>query len=163
MGEMSARQAGAMPFSTGPVTSGFVPTSLAPLRTRCTACLLYTSVRMEEARARALPLASAFSRNALEERIGAIMNVKKRSVVALLTALLITAVSLAAFAAAPVSETTSQAVGAAYEAFGLRREEDGLAYCSVSVRLFADDAAGIASLDPRGNIDVYAVRDGSGL
>ncbi len=35
-------------------------------------------VRMEEARARALPLASAFSRNALEERIGAIMNVKKR-------------------------------------------------------------------------------------
>ena len=119
-------------------------------------------VRMEEARARALPLASAFSRNALEERIGAIMNVKKRSVVALLTALLITAVSLAAFAAAPASETTSQAVGAAYEAFGLRREEDGLAYCSVSVRLFADDAAGIASLDPRGNIDVYAVRDGSG-
>ena len=119
-------------------------------------------VRMEEARARALPLASAFSRNALEERIGAIMNVKKRSVVALLTALLITAVSLAAFAAAPVSETTSQAVGAAYEAFGLRREEDGLAYCSVSVRLFADDAAGIEFLDPRGNIDVYAVRDGSG-
>ena len=117
-------------------------------------------VRMEEARAHALPLASAFSRNALEERIGAIMNVKKRSVVALLTALLITAVSLAAFAAAPASETTSQA--AAYEAFGLRREEDGLAYCSVSVRLFADDAAGIASLDPRGNIDVYAVRDGSG-
>ncbi len=119
-------------------------------------------VRMEEARAHALPLASAFSRNALEERIGAIMNVKKRSVVALLTALLITAVSLAAFAAAPVSETTSQAVGAAYEAFGLRREEDGLAYCSVSVRLFADDAAGIEFLDPRGNIDVYAVRDGSG-
>ena len=117
-------------------------------------------VRMEEARAHALPLASAFSRNALEERIGAIMNVKKRSVVALLTALLITAVSLAAFAAAPASETTSQA--AAYEAFGLRREEDGLAYCSVSVRLFADDAAGIASLDPQGNIDVYAVRDGSG-
>ena len=30
------------------------------------------------------------------------------------------------------------------------------------MRLFADDAAGIASLDPRGNIDVYAVRDGSG-
>ena len=119
-------------------------------------------VRMEEARAHALPLASAFSRNALEERIGAIMNVKKRSVVALLTALLITAVSLAAFAAAPASETTSQAVGAAYEAFGLRREEDGLAYCSVSVRLFADDAAGIEFLDPRGNIDVYAVRDGSG-
>ena len=119
-------------------------------------------VRMEEARAHALPLASAFSRNALEERIGAIMNVKKRSVVALLTALLITAVSLAAFAAAPASETTSQAAGAAYEVFGLRREEDGLAYCSVSVRLFADDAAGIASLDPRGNIDVYAVRDGSG-
>lgn len=119
-------------------------------------------VRMEEARAHDLPLASAFSRNALEERIGAIMNVKKRSVVALLTALLITAVSLAAFAAAPASETTSQAAGAAYEAFGLRREEDGLAYCSVSVRLFADDAAGIELLDPRGNIDVYAVRDGSG-
>ena len=117
-------------------------------------------VRMEEARAHALPLASAFSRNALEERIGAIMNVKKRSVFALLTALLITAVSLAAFAAAPAPESTSQAT--AYEAFGLRREEDGLAYCSVSVRLFADDAAGIEFLDPRGNIDVYAVRDGSG-
>ena len=37
-------------------------------------------VRMEEARAHALPLASAFSRNALEERIGAIMNAKKISV-----------------------------------------------------------------------------------
>ena len=51
-------------------------------------------VCMEEARAHALPLASAFSRNALEERIGAIMNVKKRSVVALLTALLLSLIHI---------------------------------------------------------------------
>ena len=119
-------------------------------------------LRMEEARAHALTLTSAFSRNALEERIGAIMNAKKKSVAAMLTALLIAAVALTAFAAAPETETTPQPAVSDYEAFGLQRQEDGLAYYSVSVRIFADDAAGIESLNPRGNIDVYAVRDENG-
>ena len=44
MGEISARQAGAMPFSTGPVMSGFVPRSLAPLRTRCTAFWIFSKL-----------------------------------------------------------------------------------------------------------------------
>ena len=64
-------------------------------------------LRMEEARARILPLTNAFSRNALEERIGAIMNAKKISITALLLTLLIVAVALTAFAAAPESGTAT--------------------------------------------------------
>lgn len=64
-------------------------------------------LRMEEARARILPLTNAFSRNALEERIGAIMNAKKISITALLLTLLIVAVALTAFAAAPKSGTAT--------------------------------------------------------
>lgn len=64
-------------------------------------------LRMEEARAHVLPLTNAFSRNALEERIGAIMNAKKISVSALLLTLLIAAVALTAFAAAPESGTAT--------------------------------------------------------
>ena len=64
-------------------------------------------LRMEEARARTLPLTNAFSRNALEERIGAIMNARKISVTALLLTLLTVAVALTAFAAAPESGTAT--------------------------------------------------------
>ena len=71
-------------------------------------------LRMEEARARILPLTNAFSRNALEERIGAIMNAKKISITALLLTLLIVAVALTAFAAAPESGTAPLSTEAAY-------------------------------------------------
>ena len=64
-------------------------------------------LRMEEARAHVLPLTNAFSRNALEERIGAIMNARKISVTALLLTLLTVAVALTAFAAAPESGTAT--------------------------------------------------------
>ena len=71
-------------------------------------------LRMEEARAHVLPLTNAFSRNALEERIGAIMNAKKISITALLLTLLIVAVALTAFAAAPESGTAPLSTEAAY-------------------------------------------------
>ena len=71
-------------------------------------------LRMEEARARTLPLTNAFSRNALEERIGAIMNARKISVTALLLTLLTVAVALTAFAAAPESGTAPLSTEAAY-------------------------------------------------
>ena len=64
-------------------------------------------LRMEEARAHVLPLTNAFSRNALEERIGAIMNAKKISITALLLTLLTVAVALTAFAAAPEGGTAT--------------------------------------------------------
>ena len=149
-------------------------------------------LRMEEARARILPLTNAFSRNALEERIGAIMNAKKISITALLLTLLIVAVALTAFAAAPESGTATPpadremthaelvaAVDAAVDAnaqyrgvstsdlsayapYGLGALDDGLFYRGVRVRAFDDRAAGILALDTQGNVDVYAVRDENG-
>ena len=149
-------------------------------------------LRMEEARARILPLTNAFSRNALEERIGAIMNAKKISITALLLTLLIVAVALTAFAAAPESGTATPpadtemthaelvaAVDAAVDAnaqyrgvstsdlpayapYGLGALDDGLFYRGVRVRAFDDRAAGILALDAQGNVDVSAVRDENG-
>ena len=149
-------------------------------------------LRMEEARARILPLTNAFSRNALEERIGAIMNAKKISITALLATLLIVAVALTAFAAAPESGTATPpadremthaelaaAVDAAVDAnaqyrgvstsdlsayapYGLGALDDGLFYRGVRVRAFDDRAAGILALDTQGNVDVCAVRDENG-
>ena len=149
-------------------------------------------LRMEEARAHVLPLTNAFSRNALEERIGAIMNAKKISVSALLLTLLIVAVALTAFAAAPESGTATPpadtemthadlvaAVDAAVDAnaqyrgvstsdlsayapYGLGALDDGLFYRGVRVRAFDDRAAGILALDAQGNVDVSAVRDENG-
>ena len=149
-------------------------------------------LRMEEARAHVLPLTNAFSRNALEERIGAIMNAKKISVSALLLTLLIAAVALTAFAAAPESGTATlpadtemthaelvAAVDAAVDAnaqyrgistsdlsayapYGLSALDDGLFYRGVRVRAFDDRAAGILALDAQGNVDVSAVRDENG-
>ena len=149
-------------------------------------------LRMEEARARILPLTNAFSRNALEERIGAIMNAKKISITALLLTLLIVAVALTAFAAAPESGTATPpadremthaelvaAVDAAVDAnaqyrgvstsdlsayapYGLGALNGGLCYRGVRVRAFDDRAAGILALDTQGNVDVCAVRDENG-
>ena len=149
-------------------------------------------LRMEEARAHVLPLTNAFSRNALEERIGAIMNAKKLSVSALLLTLLIVAAALTAFAAAPESGTATlpadtemthadlvAAVDAAVDAnaqyrgvstsdlsayapYGLGALDDGLFYRGVRVRAFDDRAAGILALDAQGNVDVSAVRDENG-
>ena len=149
-------------------------------------------LRMEEARARILPLTNAFSRNALEERIGAIMNAKKISITALLLTLLIVAVALTAFAAAPESGTATPpadremthaelvaAVDAAVDAnaqyrgvstsdlpayapYGLGALDGGLFYRGVRVRAFDDRAAGILALDTQGNVDVCAVRDENG-
>jgi len=149
-------------------------------------------LRMEEARAHVLPLTNAFSRNALEERIGAIMNAKKISVSALLLTLLIVAAALTAFAAAPESGTATlpadremthaelvAAVDAAvdanaqyrgvstsdlsaYASYGLGALDDGLFYRGVRVRAFDDRAAGILALDTQGNVDVCAVRDENG-
>ena len=149
-------------------------------------------LRMEEARAHVLPLTNAFSRNALEERIGAIMNAKKISVSALLLTLLIAAVALTAFAAAPESGTATlpadtemthaelvAAVDAAVDAnaqyrgvstsdlsayapYGLGALNGSLCYRGVRVRAFDDRAAGILALDAQGNVDVSAVRDENG-
>ena len=149
-------------------------------------------LRMEEARAHVLPLTNAFSRNALEERIGAIMNAKKISITALLLALLTVAVALTAFAAAPEGGTATlpadsemthaelvAAVDAAVDAnagcrgvstsdlpayapYGLGALDDGLFYRGVRVRAFDDRAAGILALDTQGNVDVCAVRDENG-
>ena len=143
-------------------------------------------------RARILPLTNAFSRNALEERIGAIMNAKKISITALLATLLTVAVALTAFAAAPESGTATPpadtemthaelvaAVDAAVDAnagcrgvstsdlsayapYGLGALDDGLFYRGVRVRAFDDRAAGILALDTQGNVDVCAVRDENG-
>ena len=66
-------------------------------------------LRMEEARAHALPLTSAFSRNAMEERIGAIMNRKKISLLAIALVLLVAAAALVAFSAAPEERAVSEA------------------------------------------------------
>ena len=149
-------------------------------------------LRMEEARAHVLPLTNAFSRNALEERIGAIMNARKISVTALLLTLLTVAVALTAFAAAPESGTATlpadtemthaelvAAVDAAVDAnaqyrgvstsdlsayapYGLGALNGSLCYRGVRVRAFDDRAAGILALDAQGNVDVSAVRDENG-
>ena len=68
--------------------------------------------------------------------------------------------TLAIMLAAPAALATSDL--SAYEAFGLRRQGNGLTYYSVNVRFFQDEAAGMEALNPQGNIDVYAVRDDNG-
>src|SRR5699024_5657096 len=116
----------------------------------------------------------------------------KISVSALLLTLLIAAVALTAFAAAPESGTATlpadtamthaelvaavdAAVAAnaqsrgvstsdlpAYAPYGLCALNGSRCYRGVRVRAFDDRAAGILALDAQGNVDVSAVRDENG-
>lgn len=94
---------------------------------------------MEEVRSPAVPLANYFSKNAIEERITAIMKIRNKSILSIVLAFLLLMIAAVAFATtAPADEAAVDY--AQYEAFGLEYDEaEGcLYYQGQSVRYFED-------------------------
>lgn len=139
-----------------------------------------TLINMQE-RSRMSPLHSGFSRYAIEERIRAIMKTKRTTLMGILIAFLIIAGTATAFAtSATTTEAPPQAAGDSlqtiesygeYEPYGLEfRAADELYYNGQLVRYFEDHypvgesgTAGRDHYNKNGVIDVYAVRDFSGI
>ncbi|MEK8214366.1 M56 family metallopeptidase [Paenibacillus sp. FSL L8-0463] len=122
-----------------------------------------TLIGMEEKKSKATPLFNSFSKNSIEERIIAIMKMKKTTVFGSAAALLLIAGTVTAFAtsaAKPVSgsgfEENSMAV---YEPYGLVYDAKSheLMYQNEEVRDFFDEQAGVGQSMMDGTVDVYAV------
>lgn len=149
---------------------------------------LYTLIQMEERKSGFAPFCSNFSKNALEERIVAVMKMKNKSVMAMVLALALMLGAGAAFAtsapqvevSAPAAEAVEgdgnamldpleyQQTYAQYEPFGLSyNESDGrLYYQGKKVRNFEDlypidtnSSAGTVYQMPDGEVDVRAIRE----
>jgi len=135
-----------------------------------------TLIGMQE-RGNPSPLHSGFSRYAIEERVRAIMKPKRTTLMGIIIAIIIVAVTATAFAtSAPTSEVTAANAPAAseyenyaeYEPYGLAysADTDELYYHGQLARYFLDqyplDETSFAShdhYDKQGVIDVYAERN----
>lgn len=129
-------------------------------------------IHMEAKKSGLLPLCNSFSKNAIEERITAIMQTKKTTIISLVLAYLIVVGATAAFATS--AKATDQASVRAsdfteYESFGLKwnDNEKALSYNGKRVRYFFDgvdlgngQAIKLEYTDRNleGEIDVYTVR-----
>lgn len=140
-----------------------------------------TLISMEESKNRFTPLCNNFSKNAIEERITAIMKTKRTTVFTLALAFLIIMGTTGAFATSSVASNnhtesafTSTKVDtnlySAYIPFGLTiNEQTGKLYYEDNlVRCFDDQiptenfsAKGIGYYEEKGVIDIRAIRDNS--
>lgn len=143
-----------------------------------------TLIAMEEQKSGYMPLCNNFSKNAIEERITAIMKMKKTSMVMLLTATVMIVgftVVFASSAKAHGNETaylTEEISGASdekieyqellkeYERFGITDENGILYYKGELVRLFLDGyengetlISRYTKLNEDGTVDVHTVRN----
>lgn len=129
-------------------------------------------IHMEAKKSGLLPLCNSFSKNAIEERITAIMQTKKTTIVSLVLACLIVVGATAAFAtsATATDQATSETADfTEYEAFGLKwnDNEKTLFYNGKRVRYFFDGVdlgngqaikQEYTDRNLEGEIDVYTVR-----
>ena len=150
-----------------------------------------TLIGMEEKKRRWLPLVNNFSKNAIEERIIAIMKMKKASRMGIVLALALVLGTTAVFAtntAEPAPNTASVSMAtegsalrdglalkehkaerkkamAAYEPFGLIYDEktDELFFQNEKVRDFYDEQAGIGQSMTDGAVDLYPVYENGKL
>jgi bla regulator protein BlaR1 len=149
---------------------------------------LYTLIQMEERKGEFAPFCSHFSKNALEERIAAVMKMKSKSIFAMGLAVTVMLGAGAAFAtSAPQMEAAAhhaqtaevngdarlnqwdyQQTYARYEPFGLsyNQSEGRLYYKGKKVRNFEDmypideeNSAGTVFSMPAGEVDVRAIRE----
>ena len=113
-------------------------------------------IDMEEAKSGLAPLGSYFSRNAIEERIKAIMKTRKTTVVSLVLAALLVAGTVTVFATsaraeAPAATESAEAVesgkglplSAEYRAAGIRRKGNARYYEGKPIAGICDDNGGI--------------------
>lgn len=150
-----------------------------------------TLIGMEEKKSRWLPLVNNFNKTAIEERIIAIMKMKKASRMGIVLALALVLGTTAAFAtntAEPASGTTSVSMAteggalsdrlaekqlsaerkkamAAYEPFGLVYDEKTgeLIFQNEKVRDFYDEQAGVGQSMTDGSVDLYPVYESGKL
>ena len=148
---------------------------------------------MEEARSGFAPLGSHFSRNAIEERITAIMKTKKITVMSLVLAALLVAGTVTVFATSAKTEETSAPVkragavveqnsaagsggsvavetgeplepGAEYAAAGIRRQENLWYYQGQPVAMIYDDNGSMyMDEEAKDGIYLHIIRDGSSI
>ena len=147
---------------------------------------------MEEARSGFAPLGSHFSRNAIEERITAIMKTKKITVLSLVLAALLVAGTVTVFATSAKTEETSAPVkragavveqnsaagssgsvavetgeplepGAEYAAAGIRRQETLWYYQEQPIAMIYDDNGSMyMDEEAKDGIYLHIIRDSSG-
>lgn len=133
-----------------------------------------TLIDMKEVQSGFRPLYSSFNKNAIEERIRAIMKMKKLSVISIVTALALVAGVTSVFATSPKPTTTDviQEYGvyneldletyAPYEAYGMTYDKDQkvFLYEGKPVRFFYDAGVGASFTNfVKGEVDVEATRD----
>lgn len=146
-------------------------------------------IGMEEKKGGLSPLCSHFSNNAIEERIKAIMKIRKRTVFSLITACVIVVGFGSVFATSAAAAGTSSdpqdreakqteveipygysfrpdpQIYSRYSTYGIAISEDGegLLYNGQKVRLFVDEHAEAEAfyLDEEGTLDLRVIRDAS--
>ena len=130
-------------------------------------------IRMEETRSAFVPLCNHFSKSAIEERITAIMKMKKITVISLLLAAILVAGTVTVFATSAKAEANSGQETTAISGTGAKPDEELLAegltyqdytwfYQGKAVAGMYDDNGGIYTNDA-GACDVYlAIKRGSG-
>lgn len=129
-----------------------------------------TLICMEERKSGILPLCNNFSKNAIEERITAIMKTKKATMLSVLIACLVIAGTTTVFAtSAAAAETNTKAESnqlSSYSKWGITYQDGVFYYENKQVRVFMDLKADRSfenfAYNKNGSVDLRLVRDNDG-
>ena len=123
---------------------------------------------MEESRCHLCTIGNAFSRSAIEERIGAIMKMKKRSLLSVVMAVVLVVSLTACFATSPAEQDAQTAKGSEepllWQHYRQMQLEDyiayGFSYDEEEDRWMYQDSEVHAFLDPAKNVHLMSEEDG---
>lgn len=129
-------------------------------------------INMEEKKSGLVPFSNSFSKNAIAERITAIMKIKKTSIVGVLLALVLIAGTTTVFATSAAGGGPKEHAAVTneeeYTKWGVLKKDGAYYYNNERVRIFMDIRADRSFVtfrydEEQGDIDVRLVRDTSGL